>query len=138
MSAPFYTAIGLFGASLMLAAGVLALGRLLRPPPVAETPTELQSSALASSSQAPDLNGIARHSWHLVALGVLFQVVVVLLLVWGLAFRDLVQARAPALLAPITFVGILALGLARAWRAGMLDTGLADDAGDGTYRDRVP
>ncbi len=123
MSAPFLTAISLFAAALLLAAGVLTVGRLLRPPAVAIPPP----------APTPDLSGTGHHSWHLVALGVLFQVVLVPLLVWGLSFRDLARAHSAALWGPLAFLGVLALGLARAWRAGLLDTGPVKDAGDSNY-----
>ena len=118
MSAPFLTALSLLAGALLLAAAALALGRLLRPAPV-----HPRSDAPA----VPDVAGAAVHSWHLVALGALFQFALILLLAWGLVFRDLVQAGSPALLGLLAFLLILALGLAHAWRRGLLDTGPLPD-----------
>ena len=121
MSASSLTALFLLVGALLLAAAALAVGRLLRPPP---------GPVPEAEPAADDMAGVATHSWHLVALGALFQLTLVLLLAWGLIFRDLARAGSPALLGLLVSLLIVTLALAQAWRHGLLDAGTPADIGD--------
>jgi len=152
MSGPVLTALTAMAGALALAAGLLAAGRLLRPgnsraaAARAADPEAAASDSAASGSIASDgavsaaggagASGMARHAWHLVALGLLFHLVLVPLVAWGTVFGDLVRQRSPGLIGLAVFLLILALALAHAWRAGLLDvdppaaTGLPEPDGD--------
>lgn len=121
MSVPSLTALFLFVGALLLAAAVLGVGRLLRPPPGPVTESEPADG---------DMAGVAIHCWHLVALGALLQLTLVLLLAWGLVFRDLARSGSPALLGLLAFLLVITLALVQAWRRGLLDAGDAAHTGD--------
>jgi len=117
MSAPFCTALSLLGAALALAVAALGVWRLLRPPSRRATPP------------GPAVGGGAgTGSWHLAGLGALLQVPLVLLLAWAVIFADLARARSPGLLGLAACLLILALGLAQAWRRGLLEAAAPQDA----------
>jgi NADH:ubiquinone oxidoreductase subunit 3 (subunit A) len=116
MSALYLTAVAYLGGALLLGLAALGLGRLLRP-------SRSHPSAAATRVAATHPRGAALHAWHLVALAALFQAVLVPLLVWGAAYGDLRRAGAPGALGLLAFLALVAVGLAHAWRGGLLDTG---------------
>jgi NADH-quinone oxidoreductase subunit A len=112
-------------AGILFMAIVLTLARLIRP----NRPNEEKLSTY-ESGEAPVGNANTRFNprFYVVALlFVLFEVELVFLFPWAVVFRDksLTAAAAGlsafALVEMLIFVGILALGLAFAWKRGYLD-----------------
>ena len=112
-------------AGILFMAIVLTLARFIRP----NRPNEEKLSTY-ESGEAPTGNANTRFNprFYVVALlFVLFEVELVFLFPWAVVFRDksLTAAAAGwsafALVEMLIFVGILALGLAFAWKRGYLD-----------------
>jgi len=112
-------------AGILFLAFVLTLARFVRP----NRPNEEKLSTY-ESGEAPSGNANTRFNprFYVIALlFVLFEVELVFLFPWAVVFRDksLLAAASAwssfALVEMLIFVGILALGLAFAWKRGYLD-----------------
>lgn len=112
-------------AGILFLAIVLTLARFIRP----NRPNEEKLSTYESGEEpAGNANTRFNPRFYVIALlFVLFEVELVFLFPWAVVFRDksLVAASpdwsAFALIEMLIFVGILALGLAFAWKRGYLD-----------------
>lgn len=119
-----YVAAFLLAGVLFLAI-VLTLARFIRP----NRPNEEKLSTYESGEEpAGNANTRFNPRFYVIALlFVLFEVELVFLFPWAVVFRDksLVAASSDwsafALIEMLIFVGILALGLAFAWKRGYLD-----------------
>ena len=112
-------------AGILFLAIVLTLARFIRP----NRPNEEKLSTYESGEEpAGNANTRFNPRFYVIALlFVLFEVELVFLFPWAVVFRDkALVAAAPqwstfALIEMLIFVGMLALGLAFAWKRGYLD-----------------
>ena len=112
-------------AGILFLAIVLTLARFIRP----NRPNEEKLSTYESGEEpAGNANTRFNPRFYVIALlFVLFEVELVFLFPWAVVFRDksLVAASSDwslfALIEMLIFIGILALGLAFAWKRGYLD-----------------
>lgn len=112
-------------AGILFLAIVLTLARFIRP----NRPNEEKLSTYESGEEpAGNANTRFNPRFYVIALlFVLFEVELVFLFPWAVVFRDksLIAASSDwsafALIEMLIFVGILALGLAFAWKRGYLD-----------------
>lgn len=112
-------------AGILFLAIVLTLARFIRP----NRPNEEKLSTYESGEEpAGNANTRFNPRFYVIALlFVLFEVELVFLFPWAVVFRDksLVAASSDwslfALVEMLIFIGILALGLAFAWKRGYLD-----------------
>ncbi|MFB6073985.1 MAG: NADH-quinone oxidoreductase subunit A [Haloarculaceae archaeon] len=122
MSNPWIAIGALALVGLLIPLGMMALSSLLRP-----SVPEQGKRATYESGEVP--TGSSRHirfniQYYMVALlFVVFDIETVLIFPWTVIYRDGVGSAgiAPVLYPMLVFIGVLAVGLAWAWRNGAVE-----------------